>query len=139
MYKWLVIYVVFLILQEEIRKLLEKKHEENIDLNTSIQNRKDFRNPRLVFPFYGNCTIITIAQNLIVCGFIPLIRSKMWPFLNPIAHYPVKHELGMRCLNLECMNVLYFYEVEISGLVQDALYETHPSALKPGYIHPVLK
>lgn len=34
-------------LQEEIRKLLEKKHEENIDLNTSIQNRKDFRNPSI--------------------------------------------------------------------------------------------
>lgn len=34
-------------LQEEIRKLLEKKHEENIDLNTNIQNRKDFRNPSI--------------------------------------------------------------------------------------------
>lgn len=34
-------------LQEEIRKLLEKKHEENIDLNTNIQKRKDFRNPSI--------------------------------------------------------------------------------------------
>ena len=29
-------------------KLLEKKHRENLDLNTNIQNRKDFRNPRWV-------------------------------------------------------------------------------------------
>lgn len=29
-------------------KLLEKKHRENLDLNTNIQKRKDFRNPRWV-------------------------------------------------------------------------------------------
>lgn len=34
-------------LQEKILKLLEKKHRENLDLNTSIQKRKDFRNPSI--------------------------------------------------------------------------------------------
>ncbi|KAL9979596.1 hypothetical protein ACROYT_G017277 [Oculina patagonica] len=34
-------------LQEKILKLLEKKHRENLDLNTNIQNRKDFRNPSI--------------------------------------------------------------------------------------------
>lgn len=29
-------------------KLLEKKHRGNLDLNTNIQMRKDFRNPRWV-------------------------------------------------------------------------------------------
>ena len=29
-------------------KLLEKKHREDLDLNTNIQMRKDFRNPRWV-------------------------------------------------------------------------------------------
>lgn len=34
-------------LQEKIMKLLEKKHRENLDLNTNIQKRKDFRNPSI--------------------------------------------------------------------------------------------
>jgi len=34
-------------LQEKILKLLEKKHREDLDLNTSIQKRKDFRNPSI--------------------------------------------------------------------------------------------
>lgn len=34
-------------LQEKIIKLLEKKHKGNLDLNTNIQTRKDFRNPSI--------------------------------------------------------------------------------------------
>ncbi|CAH3189308.1 unnamed protein product [Porites evermanni] len=34
-------------LQEKIIDLLEKKHKKNLDLNTNIQNRKDFRNPSI--------------------------------------------------------------------------------------------
>lgn len=34
-------------LQEKIIDLLEKKHRKNLDLNTNIQNRKDFRNPSI--------------------------------------------------------------------------------------------
>ena len=39
-------YGFFFLLQEKIIDLLEKKHRKNLDLNTNIQNRKDFRNPR---------------------------------------------------------------------------------------------
>lgn len=34
-------------LQDKIRTLLEKTHQENLDLNTNIQNRKDYRNPSI--------------------------------------------------------------------------------------------
>lgn len=34
-------------LQEKITKLLEKKHRENLDLNTNIQIKKNFRNPSI--------------------------------------------------------------------------------------------
>lgn len=34
-------------LQEKIQTLLEKTHQENLDLNTNIQNRKDYRNPSI--------------------------------------------------------------------------------------------
>lgn len=34
-------------LQDKIRSLLEKTHQEKLDLNTNIQNRKDYRNPSI--------------------------------------------------------------------------------------------
>ncbi|PFX30314.1 SAP30-binding protein-like [Stylophora pistillata] len=34
-------------LQEKVQTLLEKTHQENLDLNTNIQNRKKYRNPSI--------------------------------------------------------------------------------------------
>lgn len=38
--------LILLLTQDKIRSLLEKTHQEKLDLNTNIQNRKDYRNPR---------------------------------------------------------------------------------------------
>lgn len=40
--------LILLLTQDKIRSLLEKTHQEKLDLNTNIQNRKDYRNPRWV-------------------------------------------------------------------------------------------
>ncbi|XP_015753576.1 PREDICTED: SAP30-binding protein-like isoform X3 [Acropora digitifera] len=57
-------------LQEEIRKKLEKKHEEDIDFNTNIQNRKDFRNPRV-------CLIHQVLQKSPSMKIYPKLRKKL--------------------------------------------------------------
>ena len=56
-------YGFFLKKQEKIIDLLEKKHRKNLDLNTNIQNRKDFRNPR----WGGGKMLIDIGM---ICWFV---------------------------------------------------------------------
>ena len=56
-------YGFFFLLQEKIIDLLEKKHRKNLDLNTNIQNRKDFRNPR----WAGGKMLIDIGM---ICRFV---------------------------------------------------------------------
>ena len=56
-------YGFFFLLQEKIIDLLEKKHRKNLDLNTNIQNRKDFRNPR----WAGEKCLIDIGM---ICWFV---------------------------------------------------------------------
>ena len=63
-------YGFFFLLQEKIIDLLEKKHRKNLDLNTNIQNRKDFRNPR----WAGGKMLIDIGM---ICWFVNEVREDL--------------------------------------------------------------
>ena len=63
-------YGFFCLLQEKIIDLLEKKHRKNLDLNTNIQNRKDFRNPR----WAGGEMLIDIGM---ICWFVNEVHEDL--------------------------------------------------------------
>ena len=65
-------YAFFFLLQEKIIDLLEKKHRKNLDLNTNIQNRKDFRNPR--WAGGGGEMLIDIGM---ICWFVNEVRQDL--------------------------------------------------------------
>ena len=50
-------------LQDKITRLLEKKQNENIDLNANVQNRKLFRNPSIYEKLVKHCSINETGTN----------------------------------------------------------------------------